>query len=615
MISIRYPGMPQGVDAGSIIDAFNLSHDRAEQQRNEAQAKSVLERYANSLYGGGGQPQTLGGLQGMFQPAAPAGTVTRAPLPGVADYPSQRVAQAFGGPGAPAVAAQGSNITSNGIAGRFLKTVRDGGVTNPYALAAIAATGKAESGFDPKNATRVWSDPSQSGQAGSAGGIMSWRNDRLRNLQQFAQQNGDDPSAPSPETQAKFLLAEDPSLIQKLQNAGSAQEAQQLMNNAWRFAGYDQPGGEAGRRFESANAYAAQFGGSPSQDALEGLAVGGSAPMGAPSAPAGVQVADASGGMRAMPGQADTSSLLPPREDMAAMFANPVTRPLAAQLAQSVIKMRAGQADPQTQLEYQIAVEKLRQLRSGTPNANSSFGNLDAQARAAGLIPGTPDYQQFMLNGGGAPATFRSLDMQAKAAGFQPGTPEYNEFMATRGAGLSAGASQTAKNQADIATGGDAARTKAQGQAEGKAAGEASANLPQVETNAASILGAIDSLANDPYLDSMLGPVNSRKPNLSADSERVQSKMNQIGGQSFLQAFNMLRGGGQITEVEGQKATEAMARLNTAQSPKDYREALGELRDIVQRGVDKARRQAGGGGSAAPTGNRTSSGVQWSIEE
>lgn len=138
--------------------------------------------------------------------------------------------------------------------------------------------------------------------------------------------------------------------------------------------------------------------------------------------------------------------------------------------------------------------------------------------------------------------------------------------------------------------------------AAGKAQGEASANLPVVEANANAILGMIDSLDTDPYLDSMVGPISSRLPNVSGDAARVQSKMDQIGGQAFLQAFNSLKGGGQITEIEGQKATQAIARLNAAQNPADYRLALGELRQIVLTGVQRARQQAGGSaaGQAIP---------------
>ncbi len=152
--------------------------------------------------------------------------------------------------------------------------------------------------------------------------------------------------------------------------------------------------------------------------------------------------------------------------------------------------------DPERALRLQKAQLEVDQLRSGTPGTNSSFGNLQAQARAAGLVPGTPEYQDFMLNGGGAPATFRSLDMQAKAAGFQPGTAEYNDFMATRGAGLSAGAAQTAKNEADIATGGAAAGSIKLGEASVKAGTDAWTDYGKLQTSIGNIDEAITAIDN-----------------------------------------------------------------------------------------------------------------------
>lgn len=140
-----------------------------------------------------------------------------------------------------------------------------------------------------------------------------------------------------------------------------------------------------------------------------------------------------------------------------------------------------------------------------------------------------------------------------------------------------------------------------QQKAVGTAAGQAQAALPQVEGAADQMLSSIDSLATDPYLPSMVGPVAGKYlPNVSADSNRVQSKMDQIGGQAFLQAFNTLKGGGQITEVEGQKATQAIGRLNTAQSYQDYSAALNELKQIVLTAKARARQQAGQSGPVAP---------------
>lgn len=156
--------------------------------------------------------------------------------------------------------------SKNQIFNRFMSTVKDGGVSNPYALAAIAATGDRESKFSPTNVNRTWSDPSQSGIPGTAGYIMSWRGNRLANLRNFAADNGEQPNAISPETQAKFLLQENPKLIEALNNAKSVEEAQQLMNNAWAFAGYNNPRNpETRARFETARRYLNDMGGSLSE--------------------------------------------------------------------------------------------------------------------------------------------------------------------------------------------------------------------------------------------------------------------------------------------------------------------------------------------------------------
>lgn len=148
----------------------------------------------------------------------------------------------------------------------FIDTVATG-ITNPYGLAAVAATGKHESGYAPKNAFGAWSDPSERGQAGTAGGILSWRAERLQNLRKFAADNGDDPNAPSPEIQAQFFLQEDPALVDRLNSAGSVEEAQSLMNGAWKFAGYNRAGGEASNRLATARSI---LGGTEIEDGASG---------------------------------------------------------------------------------------------------------------------------------------------------------------------------------------------------------------------------------------------------------------------------------------------------------------------------------------------------------
>ena len=67
-----------------------------------------------------------------------------------------------------------------------------------------------------------------------------------------------------------------------------------------------------------------------------------------------------------------------------------------------------------------------------------------------------------------------------------------------------------------------------------------------------------------------------------------QVLLDQIGGQQFLQAFESLKGGGQITEVEGRKATEAMARMNPRQSEEAFLQGVNEFQSIVRSAKERA---------------------------
>lgn len=168
------------------------------------------------------------------------------------------------------------DMTGNQVYSDFIDTVKSG-VTNPFGLAAVAATGKAESGYSPGNVNRTWSDPSESGQPGTAGGIMSWRGPRLAALQAAGDM--------SPAGQAKFFLQEDPALITALNNAKSLDEAQGLMNRAWAFRGYDKPGGEAGRRLGLASGFLPSFQGQGGGTQVASLDPAAGMPATAPIAP------------------------------------------------------------------------------------------------------------------------------------------------------------------------------------------------------------------------------------------------------------------------------------------------------------------------------------------
>lgn len=102
----------------------------------------------------------------------------------------------------------------------------------------------------------------------------------------------------------------------------------------------------------------------------------------------------------------------------------------------------------------------------------------------------------------------------------------------------------------------------------------------------AALMARIDALMNDPNLEDALGFEGivrgfASTVGLDPNVARVNEMIKQIRGDVFLQAFEKLKGGGQITELEGQKAEQAMARLGQMQGYDDYVNSLKELRFYI----------------------------------
>ena len=177
---------------------------------------------------------------------------------------------------------------------------------------------------------------------------------------------------------------------------------------------------------------------------------------------------------------------------------------------------------------------------------------------------------------------------------------------------------------------------EAQANAAGKKAGaielaklkaKAKADYPMVEHNSKFLLNALDAVVA-PKLDedgnplivdgkylpgkehaglenfvgarNMFGgaglmnlPFGPEKPIGGSDAADFEAKLGQVQGKLFLQAFDTLKGGGQITEVEGEKATSALANLSASQSEVQFRAALLEFRYEVGELVKLARKRSG----------------------
>ncbi|MEM9584783.1 MAG: hypothetical protein AAGA08_16855 [Pseudomonadota bacterium] len=125
---------------------------------------------------------------------------------------------------------------------------------------------------------------------------------------------------------------------------------------------------------------------------------------------------------------------------------------------------------------------------------------------------------------------------------------------------------------------------------------EAEEELPQLEDESNYMIQTIDALLdhkgfNNRYGMSSIGGFLPAIPGTPAAG--AQAYIDQLGGQAFLEAFEALKGGGHITEIEGDKATQAKTRLsNQSISEEEAVKAAGELKGIILRGLQRKRDRA-----------------------
>jgi hypothetical protein len=129
---------------------------------------------------------------------------------------------------------------------------------------------------------------------------------------------------------------------------------------------------------------------------------------------------------------------------------------------------------------------------------------------------------------------------------------------------------------------------------------------------ASRAFSTIDQMLQHPGLNTAVGlsgQIDPRNVIWGTDAQGARALIDQAQGQAFLQAFESLKGGGQITQVEGEKATAAIARLQRAQSERDFRAAAKELKDIADTAHKRAtgRPLSGGaqGGNTVTVGGKT----------
>lgn len=124
-------------------------------------------------------------------------------------------------------------------------------------------------------------------------------------------------------------------------------------------------------------------------------------------------------------------------------------------------------------------------------------------------------------------------------------------------------------------------------------------------TNANLGLSSIDYLLSEPEsldaLTSWRGTFNEfmNQFGLAPEYGGLMAHVNQIQGVNFMVAYQSLKGGGQITEIESKKATDAQSRIDTALkgNTSDLMAALKDARSLFQEAIEKNPNYRGPDGS------------------
>lgn len=194
---------------------------------------------------------------------------------------------------------------------------------------------------------------------------------------------------------------------------------------------------------------------------------------------------------------------------------------------------------------------------------------------------------------------------------------------------IQVGGAPVVGSQSDPTLQGKVAEAKAGGKERGEGVAKTQMGLPQAVATAEQQLGLIDQMVGDkgvqlppgqqpraahPGFETTVGATLLPGARFVPGTESANFKaiLDQVKGGAFLQAYQSLRGGGQITEVEGKKATDAITRMNIAQSEAEFVKAAREFQSVIRAGVDRAKRASGGNFAVQPPAAPAAEG--WGIQ-
>lgn len=123
----------------------------------------------------------------------------------------------------------------------------------------------------------------------------------------------------------------------------------------------------------------------------------------------------------------------------------------------------------------------------------------------------------------------------------------------------------------------------------------------KINAQVGNLFNVLNQFESHPGLSDLVGAkgggailsyAGKETPIAGTNAAGAKALLDQIKGQQFLQAFESLKGGGQISEKEGEAATKALSAINERTSEKDLKQNINTLRDILQKAQQRASTRA-----------------------
>lgn len=139
-----------------------------------------------------------------------------------------------------------------------------------------------------------------------------------------------------------------------------------------------------------------------------------------------------------------------------------------------------------------------------------------------------------------------------------------------------------------------------------------SRDFPQKEADIARIVSQVEELKTHPGMSAVVGmpswstigtslnpfrdvdpTTGVRQPVSGTDAASFNARLGQVKGAAFLEAYKNLKGTGQITEIEGLKATQALQRMSAATSEDEFKKAADDFIYQTKLGSKLAKERLG----------------------